>query len=121
MLTRFVNIVLIFAVLTVVSGSTICASHCELRQNTIASNCCTIPQDGDDASCCIAPAGTFTLSTEKYLLPDHTVSGYAPLFFEETFLFSFKPVGLPLEHPWFNYASPIITRDLFLLNEVFRI
>jgi len=121
MLTRLINIALIFSVLTVLSGSTICASHCEMQRKAV-SNCCSIPQDkSDDASCCIAPAGTFALSTEKFLLPDPHSGYIPPLFFEETFIFSFKPTMFSFEHRWFNYKTPFITRDLSLLNEVFRI
>lgn len=120
MLTRLINIVLIFSVLTVLSGSTICASHCEMQQR-VASNCCSAPvEKSDEAACCIAPAGTFALSTEKFLLPD-AHSYPLPLFFAETFIFSFKPTVLSFEHRWFNYKAPSITRDLSLLNEVFRI
>lgn len=119
MLSRLLNIVLIFSVIMMVTGVSSCHAACSHEKNAKAHSCCPSGQDKDD--CCSLSGHPGTPSDISMVNASVDISSV--LLFAVAFLYGSDSSSAALErkHGRYLYSPPLLTQDLPVLNRVFRI
>lgn len=118
---RIINIALIFTLLLAVVGVSSSKTYCNAIQEVVSGDCCSDVPD-DEQSCCIDMDVFQRLETDlsatnaSVSVPDILLFAVA---YVRTFLL---PEAVLQEHHGFStYRSPLITKDISVLHQVFRI
>jgi hypothetical protein len=123
---RFINIVLVFALLISVIGVTTTSAICKYRpgNNSVCKssekNCCKNAKENNN--CCEVKSELKKLDADLLRQGNFDNIPDIILFAAAYFYIAFEYLHVEDDHVhFFNYSPPLITQDLSVLHQVFRI